>query len=80
MRGAALAIQSFTAGLDTDAYAGSDLVQAGVWRKFEIIGEPSTQLRKLDALLAVRIAELPQILAFCDQLIHSYFAAKARTF
>ncbi len=30
MRGAALAIQSFTAGMDTDAYAGSDLVQAGV--------------------------------------------------
>lgn len=53
MRGAALAIQSFTAGLDTDAYAGSDLVQAGVWRKFEIIGEPSTQLRKLDARIGI---------------------------
>ncbi|MDB5891597.1 MAG: hypothetical protein JWP47_2428 [Polaromonas sp.] len=39
VREAALAIEGFIAGMDADTYAASDLVQAGVERKFEIIGE-----------------------------------------
>lgn len=38
-REAALAIQSFTLGIDSAAYADSELVQAAVERKFEVIGE-----------------------------------------
>ena len=38
VRESVLAIQGFIAGMDADAYAASDLVQAGVERKFEIIG------------------------------------------
>ena len=69
VRESALAIQGFIAGMNADAYAASNLVQAGVERKFEIIGEALNQLAKLDAPLAARVPELPQIVAFRNQLI-----------
>ena len=78
-RKSALAIQGFIAGMDADAYAASDLVQSGVERKFEIIGEELNQLAKLDAPLAARIPELPQIVAFRNQLIHGYATVRAHT-
>ena len=43
VRESALAIQGFIAGINADAYAASDLVQAGVKRKFEINGEALNQ-------------------------------------
>ena len=79
VRESAFAIQGFIAGMDPDAYAASDLVQAGVERKFEIIGEALNQLAKLDAALAARIPELPQIVAFRNQLIHGYATVRALT-
>ena len=51
---------------------GSELVQAAVERKFEVIGEALNQLAKLDPSLAAQIADLPQIVAFRNQLIHGY--------
>lgn len=71
-REAAQAIQSFTAGLDANTYVNNALVQAAVERKFEIIGEALNQLTKLDAPLAARIPDVPQIVAFRNQLIHGY--------
>jgi uncharacterized protein with HEPN domain len=79
VRESALAIQGFIAGMDAEAYTASDLVQAGVERKFEIIGEALNQLAKLDAPLAARIPELPQIVAFRNQLIHGYATVRALT-
>ena len=79
VREAALAIQNFTAGLSSDDYAANELVQAGVERKFEIIGEALNQLAKLDAALAAHIDDLPQIVAFRNQLIHGYATVMART-
>ena len=79
VRESALAIQGFIAEMDADAYAASDLVQAGVERKFEINGEALNQLAKLDAPFAARIPELPQIVAFRNQLIHGYATVKTRT-
>lgn len=70
VRESALAIQSFTSGLDTSTYAENTMAQAAVERKFEIIGEALSQLAKADATLAARIADLPQIVAFRNQLIH----------
>jgi uncharacterized protein with HEPN domain len=72
VRESALAIQSFVAGMDATAYADSALVQSAVERKFEIIGEALSQLGKQDALLAARVPNLPQIVAFRNQLIHGY--------
>ncbi|MCB4366354.1 DUF86 domain-containing protein [Hydrogenophaga taeniospiralis] len=70
VREAAQAIQSFTTGLDATAYVGNELVQAAVERKFEVIGEALNQLTKLDAPLAARIPDVPQVVAFRNQLIH----------
>jgi len=79
VRDAALAIQSFTAGMDVVAYAANEMAQAAVERKFEIIGEALNQLSKLDAALAERIPHLAQIVAFRNQLIHGYAAVKGST-
>lgn len=79
VRESAVAIQSFTAGMDVAAYLANDMAQSAVERKFEIIGEALNQLAKLDAPLAARIADLPQIVAFRNQLIHGYATVNART-
>lgn len=72
VREAAQAIQSFTVGLDVKNYVGNEMVQAAVERKFEVIGEALNQLAKLDAAMAARIPDVPQIVAFRNQLIHGY--------
>lgn len=48
-------------------------------RKFEIIGEALAQLSKLDRALAQRIPDLPQIVAFRNQLIHGYATVNTAT-
>jgi uncharacterized protein with HEPN domain len=79
VRESVLAIQTFTAGMDAGAYAGNDMAQSAVERKFEIIGEALNQLAKLDAALAARIPELAQIVAFRNQLIHGYATVNSNT-
>ena len=79
VREAALAIQTFTAGMDSSAYALNDMARSAVERKFEIIGEALNQLGKLSPALAARISELPQIVAFRNQLIHGYATVNSGT-
>jgi uncharacterized protein with HEPN domain len=79
VRESALAIQSFTAGMDAVAYAGNAMAQAAVERKFETIGEALNKLAKLDASVAARIPDLPQIVAFRNQLIHGYATVNVST-
>ena len=79
VREAVLAIQAFTAGMDGAAYAANEMAQAAVERKFEIIGEALNQLTKLDSALASRIPDLPQIVAFRNQLIHGYATVNVGT-
>lgn len=79
VRESALAIQSFTAGMDVAAYAANPMAQAAVERKFEVIGEALNQLAKLDAPLAARVPNLPQIVAFRNQLIHGYATVNVST-
>jgi uncharacterized protein with HEPN domain len=79
VRESALAIQSFTSGMDVTAYEGNAMAQAAVERKFEIIGEALNQLSKLDAVIAARISDLPQIVAFRNQLIHGYATVSVGT-
>ena len=43
-----------------------------VERKFEIIGAALGRLAKLDPNLAAGLPELPQIIAFRNQIIHGY--------
>ena len=79
VREAALAIQSFTTGMDAAAYAANPMAQAAVARKFEIIGEALNQLSKLDTAVAARIPDLAQIVAFRNQLIHGYATVNVST-
>lgn len=79
VRESALAIQTFTTGMDLAGYAANEMAQAAVERKFEIIGEALNQLAKLDAPLATRIPDLPQIVAFRNQLIHGYATVNVST-
>lgn len=79
VREAAQAIQSFMANLDANGYTNSGLVQAAVERKFEVIGEALNQLAKLDAAMAARIPDVPQIVAFRNQLIHGYATVNPET-
>ena len=79
VREAALAIQNFTSGLDVTAYENNELVQAAVERKFEVIGEALNQLSKLDAAMAAHLPDLPQIVAFRNQLIHGYATVNPST-
>ena len=67
---AAGAIERSVKGLDSAAYAGSELIQAAVERKFEIIGEALSQLAKLDPVLAARVPRLREIVVFRNILIH----------
>jgi uncharacterized protein with HEPN domain len=69
---AADAILRFVAGLDAQAYAESEVVYSAVERKFEIIGEALRQLSKLDPVLARRIPNMRDIIAFRNILIHGY--------
>jgi uncharacterized protein with HEPN domain len=79
VREAALAIQTFTTGLDVTAYENNELVQAAVERKFEVIGEALNQLSKLDATMAAQLPDLPQIVAFRNQLIYGYATVNPST-
>jgi uncharacterized protein with HEPN domain len=79
VRESALAIQSFTVGMDAAAYASNPMAQAAVERKFEVIGEALNQLAKLDPTLAARSPDLPQIVAFRNQLIHGYATVNVGT-
>ena len=79
VRESALAIASFTNGMDAAAYHANPMAQAAVERKFEIIDESLNQLSKLDAAMAVRIPDLAQIVAFRNQLIHGYATVNVGT-
>jgi uncharacterized protein with HEPN domain len=76
---AARSIQSYTHGLDVEGYLGNSMTQAAVERKFEVIGEALNQLSKVDPALAARVPDLPQIVAFRNQLIHGYATVNPRT-
>lgn len=65
-------IRQFVGTRDFEAFAGDALVQSGVERQFEIIGEALSQLRRLDPALAAAIREHQRIIGFRNLLIHGY--------
>jgi uncharacterized protein with HEPN domain len=71
-REAADAIATFTIGHDQATYASDELVHSAVERKFEIIGEALNSLSRNAPDIAVRISDLPKIIAFRNILIHGY--------
>jgi uncharacterized protein with HEPN domain len=79
LRESALPLQTFMVGLDKAAYVDNAMAQSAVERKFGIIGAAFNQLAKLDVALAARIPDLPQIVAFRNQLIHGYATVNVST-
>jgi uncharacterized protein with HEPN domain len=73
---AADTILKFVAGLDARAYAETEVVHSAVERKFEIIGEALRQLFKLDPVLAQRVPDMRDIIAFRNILTHGYAAVE----
>ena len=71
-REAANAIALMTAGKSFEDFNGDIVLRSAVERQFEIIGEALGQLARLDAALAAKIPDLPEIVAFRNILIHGY--------
>ena len=66
-------------GYGAPQYRLNPLVQAAVERKFEVIGEALNQLSKTYPDLAATIPDVPQIVAFRNQLIHGYATVNVET-
>lgn len=69
---AARSINGFVHGKSFEEYSRDALLRAGVERKFEIIGEALSKLRKIDAQCAARVSHLKQIIGLRNVLIHAY--------
>jgi uncharacterized protein with HEPN domain len=71
-REAAEVIAAATTGKTFDDFDGDIVLRSAVERQFEIIGEAFAQLARLDPVLAQRIPDFRQIVAFRNVLIHGY--------
>lgn len=68
-------IQKYTENLDEAAFKASDIVQDAVIRNFEVIGEASHNIMRIDQDFIERHPELPLRFAYDmrNQLSHGYF-------
>ncbi len=65
-------LREFTADKTFADYEHDAMLRAAVERQFEIIGEATARLARLDQELAGRIGEYRRIVAFRNILIHGY--------
>lgn len=68
-------IQKYTGDLDESGFLQSDIAQDAVVRNFEIIGEASRNIERLEPDFIVQHPELPLKFAYDmrNQLAHGYF-------
>src|SRR5262249_39926692 len=69
---AAEASATMTAGKSFGDFDADIVLRSAVERQFEIIGEALAQLARLDPVLAQRIPDFREIIAFRNVLIHGY--------
>lgn len=69
---AARDIETYTDGLAFVDFMHNGMVQAAVERKFEIIGEALSRIRRLDASILEHISEHRRIIGFRNVIIHGY--------
>jgi uncharacterized protein with HEPN domain len=72
MQRAAALITEFTAGRELQDYHTDAMLRSAVERQFEIIGDASAQLARIDASVAHHITAHRRIIAFRNILIHGY--------
>lgn len=72
IRQAAERIQQFTQGKCLESYGEDALLQAGVERQFEIIGEALKRLARSDPAALPRISDSKRIIAFRNILTTSW--------
>ncbi len=65
-------LTDFTAGKAFRDYERDAMLRAAVERQFEVIGEATARLARVDRALAERISEFRRIVAFRNILIHGY--------
>jgi uncharacterized protein with HEPN domain len=69
---AARLLTSFVQGKSLDDYLADPLLRSGIERQFEIVGEATNQLAKVDPKCAQRITDYQKLIAFRNVLIHGY--------
>lgn len=72
IRGAVQLLTDFTSDKAFEDYQHDAMLRAAVERQFEIVGEATAQLAKVDPNLVARIGEYRRIVAFRNILIHGY--------
>lgn len=65
-------IKSFVADRTFDDYKSDSMLRSAVERKFEIMGEALTRIRKIDPALLSKIRDNRDIISFRNILIHGY--------
>lgn len=72
IRQAACAVKDFVVSKTFDDYIRDDLLQSAVERKFEVMGEALTRIRRDDPESLATIREQRKIISFRNILIHGY--------
>ena len=72
IRRAVSLLTDFTAGKAYADYERDAMLRAAVERQFEVIGEATARLARLDPELAARIGDYRRIVSFRNILIHGY--------
>jgi len=72
VKDAALAIKRFVEGKTFDDYKENALLQSGVERKFEIVGEALNRIKRDAPEMLDQIREPRSIISFRNILVHGY--------
>ncbi|MGH7215206.1 MAG: HepT-like ribonuclease domain-containing protein [Tepidisphaeraceae bacterium] len=72
VREAADLVEQFTRGKSEAQFLADEMLRSAVERKFEIIGEALSQLRKIDPATVLRVTGSDKIIGFRNVLIHGY--------
>ena len=72
IRGAVELLTDFTSDKAFEDYQRDAMLRAAVERQFEIVGEATAQLAKVDQNVADRISDYRRVVAFRNILIHGY--------
>ncbi len=70
--GAGYAIREFTAGKSFPDYVSNDQLRSAVERKFQIMGEALTRLKRYEPEMLACIRDCNDVISFRNILVHGY--------